>query len=67
MFWIVSGWLKYQYQAGMKILQKIQYQYQAGMKIFKRFNTSISQYVQKLIPAQHWLKVEPCYNGSQKL
>jgi hypothetical protein len=34
--------IKYQYQAGMKILEKIQYQYQAGMKIFKRCNASIS-------------------------
>jgi hypothetical protein len=34
--------IKYQYQAGMKILEKIQYQYQAGM------NTSI-QYQYQLV------------------
>ncbi len=39
-------------------MKKMQYQYQAGMSLFLRFDLSTNWYAQKLIPAQHWCKLQ---------
>jgi hypothetical protein len=42
--------IKYQYQAGMKILEKIQYQYQAGMNTSIQYQVSASTFKRTYLP-----------------